>query len=211
MTRTGRSSVCATASTMNALNNSPPARRGEMSRSDRGGSPAPQRFGPPCTLRRPWELLVSEARSGCGRPIPPWACLPSWTASVTAGRGSSWPADCCWNRSRRSTIPATRSDSSRITPALHIVPQRKRECSTISRRFYVQVSELFVPGNALPADAVLVQVSRSTDRSRARWQRQCRNGARSQNLRRFPGQRPAVGSGCGLDRRVRQPAQFVGR
>ena len=50
--------------------------------------------------------------------------------------------------------------------------------------FYVQVSELFVPDNALPADAVLVQVSRSTDRSRARWQRQCRNGAGSQNLRR---------------------------
>ena len=71
-----------------------------------GGSPAPQRFGPPCMLRRPWELLVSEARSGCGRPIPPGpACRagqpPSRLDAARAGQRTAVGTDRAARPSRR--------------------------------------------------------------------------------------------------------------
>ena len=138
MTRTGRSSVCATASAREALNNSPPAVRGEMSRSDRGGLPRSATVRPPLYVAAALGAAGFRGAIGVRQTDPRWACLPSW------------PADCCWNRSRRSTIPATRSDSSRIKPALHIVPQRKRECSTISRRSTFRCQSCWYPTTHCP-------------------------------------------------------------
>ena len=55
-----------------ALNNAPPAVRGEMSRSDRGGSPAPQRVGPLCLRHLP--LRRPARKSHCSDLSCRWRC-----------------------------------------------------------------------------------------------------------------------------------------
>ena len=120
-----------------------------------GGSPAPQRFGPPVCCgglgscwfprrdrgaadRSPLGLLAELASGLLLEPIAPLDHPGDPFRFITYQTSAAYR-------------PAEEAG------VLDHIPT-----------FYVQVSELLVPDNALPADAVLVQVSRSTDRSRAR-------------------------------------------
>ena len=118
-------------------------------------------------LRRPWELLVSEARWGCGRPIPLGllAELDSlrhgWTRLELASGLLLEPI---------APLDHPGDPFSFITYQTSAAYRPAEEAGVLDHipTFYVQVSELFEPDNALPADVVLVPISSSTDRSRAR-------------------------------------------